>query len=164
MLYRMTVLRRPAEFEQLGLLGEQQEDEEQAHAIADRLRDTSLVEQFEYLVNAGEGQVRPVRRYGLHPATRQFVLDTHPEDPELIRAAHLRLGELLEVQAPESPHIETYLEAGYHLFEASEFDRAFEMLGSASAWLRHSSRLSRSLGNSGSWLGAFWQTLSSSPC
>ena len=56
-LYRMTVLRQPAEWSLLGLLGEQDEDEETALATAEGLRDTSLLEQMEVFVQLAKDQV-----------------------------------------------------------------------------------------------------------
>src|SRR5207248_2793483 len=41
--------------------------------------------------------------------------------------------------------IEIDLEAGYHLFQAGEYDRAYELLGSASDWLRNRGRVREGL-------------------
>src|SRR5262249_40754725 len=50
---------------------------------------------------------------------------------------HRRVGEFLAAAAKDSPWIETVLEAGHHLFQAGQYDRACELLGSASEWLRN---------------------------
>jgi hypothetical protein len=49
-LYRMTVLRQPAEWDLLELLGEPDEPKAQTLETAERLRDTSLLEQVELLI------------------------------------------------------------------------------------------------------------------
>jgi len=86
-----------------------------------------------------------VREYTLHPATAQFIVEQFGDDPALRHAAHARFGDYLEAQAARSPYIETYLEAGYHLFQAGEFDRASELLGSASDWLQDHGRVREGL-------------------
>lgn len=116
-LYRMTVLRRPAEWSLLGLLGEEDEPEDAALATAERLRDTSLLEQVESLRVVGTGTDT---LYTLHPATVQFIRDAHPNTPELRLGAHRRLGERLEAEAKTSRFVETGIEAGHHLFESGE--------------------------------------------
>ena len=144
-LYRMTVLRQPAEWSLLGLLGEQEEDEETALATAEGLRDTSLLEQMEVFVQAGEDQAKMVPHFLLHPATAQFITDAHPADPGLLLATHRRLGDHLAAEAETSPYIETNIEAGHHLFEAGDYDRAYELLGPASDWLRNRGRVREGL-------------------
>ncbi len=137
MLYRMTLLRRPAEWELLELLGDDNEATAVAAATAGRLLGTSLLERLEQIVNASGGKVRRLTRFALHPATRKFVMAAFGDAPGLRLAAHLRLGEFLEEMAKASPYIETDLEAGHHLLMAHRYDRAYELLGSASDWLRN---------------------------
>jgi tetratricopeptide (TPR) repeat protein len=136
MLYRTTLLRRPWEPDLIPHLGEPDEDATAAQATAKRLSRTSLLEQVEY----GKG-----RRYTLHPATVQFVMRRFGEMEALRRETHRRVGEHLEAQAKTSRYIETDIEAGHHLFEAGEYDRAYELLGSASDWLRNHGRVRESL-------------------
>ncbi|HVT59581.1 MAG TPA: tetratricopeptide repeat protein [Thermoanaerobaculia bacterium] len=140
MLYRMTLLRRPWEWSLMAVLGEEAETDEAAFATAERLRRTSLLEQVELLVHAGEGKVAAVRHYTLHPATAQFVRERFADDETLLTPAHRRLGERLEVEAKTSPFIDVDLEAGHHLFQAGEYDRAYELLGPAADWLREHGR------------------------
>ena len=45
-----------------------------------------------------------------------------------------------------SPYIETDIEAGHHLFQAGEYDRAYELLGAASDWLQDHGRVREGLG------------------
>ena len=133
-LYRMTVLRQPAEWDLLELLGEPDEPATRSLETAQRLRDTSLLEQVELRVRVSEDRIGRSTRYTLHPATERFIREAHGELPELRIQAHRRLGEHLEAAVKESPYIETIIEAGHHLLEAGEPDRAYELLGSASEW------------------------------
>ena len=144
-LYRMTVLRLPAEWSLLGLLGDPAETEETALATAERLRDTSLLEQMELFVQTAKNTFGTVTRYGLHPATVQFIIEAHLADHDLLLATHHRLGERLEADAKTSQYIEIYMEAGYHLFEAGDYDRANGILGSASNWLQRRGRVREGL-------------------
>ena len=144
-LYRMTVLRRPVDWSLLGLLGEEDQPEAAALATAERLRDTSLLEQVELFAPVSAERIGTVTRYTLHPATVQFIGEAHPDAPALSLGAHRCLGEHLEAVAKDSPDIETHIEAGHHLFEAGEVNRACELLGSASEWLQGRGRVRESL-------------------
>ncbi|WP_313927671.1 toll/interleukin-1 receptor domain-containing protein [Pseudoxanthomonas sp.] len=132
-LYRMTLLRTPAGWDLLAFLGEEDEPEQQALATAERLRDSSLLEQAELMIKIGPDRLGTVTRYSLHPATARFVVTAHPDAPDLKLATHRRLGEHLA--AENSRYIETDIEAGHHLFEAREYDRACEILAIAASWL-----------------------------
>ncbi len=66
-------------------------------------------------------------------------------DEALRREAHRRVGEHLEAQAATSPYIETGIEAGHHLLAGGEADRSYELLGSASDWLREHGRIREGL-------------------
>ncbi len=145
MLYRMTVLRMPAEWELLLLLGEEGESEAAAEVTAKHLRDTSLLEQLELRVTVGKDKVGRVTEYVLHPTTKRFIGEVHGNEPELLKAAHLRLGTYLEARVPESPYVETNIEAGIHLFEADELNRASDLLGAASEWLQSHGRVREGL-------------------
>ncbi|MCH8084301.1 MAG: TIR domain-containing protein, partial [Myxococcales bacterium] len=144
-LYRMTVLRQPAEWDLLGFLGEADEPAKRALETAQRLRDTSLLEQVELRVRVSKDQLGTSTRYTLHPATVRFIREAHGDLPELRIQAHHRLGEHLEATAKESPYIDTDIEAGHHLFEAGEYDRAYKLLGSASSWLQNHGRVREGL-------------------
>jgi tetratricopeptide (TPR) repeat protein len=137
MLYRMTLLRVPWEWKLVAVLGEEEEGEEAARAIAGKLRGTSLLEMVEVLGRTIGGKIDSVHHYTLHPATSQFVRDRVGNDEPLRRAAHRRLGGYLEAEARISPLINTALEAGHHLFQVCEYNRACELLISASAWLQN---------------------------
>ena len=143
-LYRMTVLRRPVEWPILGLLGEPDESEECALAGAERLRDTSLLEQLEVLVRVGTDRIA-VTHYNLHPTTARFIEDAHGESSDLRLDAHRRLGDRLEAVVKDSPYIETQIEAGHHLFEARLYDRASVLLVRASGWLQRHGRVREGL-------------------
>jgi len=145
MLYRMTLLRRPWEWKLAAVLGEEGGTEGAALATAERLRRTSLLETVELLVRAAEDKIGTARRYTLHPATAQFVRQRFGDDKQLLRNAHRRLGDLLEAVAQTSNFVEVNLEAGYHLFQAGEYDRAYELLGLASTWLQQHGRVREGL-------------------
>ncbi len=144
-LHRMTVLRRPAEWSLLELLGEPDEPLDQATATAERLRDTSLLEQVEIRARVSQGEVGTITRYALHPATVRFIVEAQEASPERLKQVHRRIGEHLEAVAKESRYIEVGLEAGHHLFEGGEFDRACPVLGRASDWLRVRGRVREGL-------------------
>jgi tetratricopeptide (TPR) repeat protein len=135
MLFRMTLLRRSWEWKLAAVLGEE-EDQKVALATAERLRGTSMLEAIEFASG---------RRYTLHPATVQFVRDRFGDDEMLCRATHRRMGDYLEAEAKTSPFIEVDLDAGYHLFQAGEYDRAYDLLGTASDWLRDHGRVREGL-------------------
>ena len=144
-LYRMTILRQPAELDLLALLGEPEEPPERALDTARRLRDTSLLEQVELLVRVGEDKIGTRAHFTLHPATQRFIQTAHDASPELLNEAHRRLGEHLEAAAKESQILETIVEAGHHLFETAEYDRAYQLLGAASDWLQGRGRVREGL-------------------
>ena len=106
-LYRMTVLRQPAEWELLGLLGEPDEPAARTLEAGRRLRDTSLLEQVELRVRVSKDRIGTSTRYTLHPATERFIREAHGDLPELRTQAHRRLGEHLEAAVKESAYIET---------------------------------------------------------
>jgi tetratricopeptide (TPR) repeat protein len=137
MLYRMTLLRRPWDWDLMKVLGEEEESPETAEATAERLRRTSLLEQVDLSAQFRQGGVC---RYTVHPATAQFIRLRFGEDEPLRLSTHRRVGTYLEAQAKTSPSIEVYIEAGHHLFQAGEYDRSCELLGSASDWLQDRGR------------------------
>ena len=141
MLFRMSLLRGSWGWELVQVLGDP--DQADAEAVAQRLRGTSLLEQVELLTQA-EGGPRLVTRHTLHPATVEFIRRRFAGE-EIAQDAHRRIGEFLEGQVAKSPYIETGLEAGHHLFQAGLYDRAYELLGSASDWLRNHGRVREGL-------------------
>ena len=144
-LYRMTELRQPAEWDVLELLGEPDEPAARALETAQHLRDTSLLEQVELRVSVSENQFAKRTHYTLHPETQRLIRDAYGDSPELRLQTHRRLGEHLEGVAKESSFIENHIEGGQHLFEAGEYDRAFELLGLASDWLQTRGRVREGL-------------------
>src|SRR5271166_4170750 len=145
MLYRMTLLRRPWEWDLMRELGEPEEPPEAAESTAERLRSTSLLEQVDLLVRGGDGRPAPVPHYTVHPATAEFIRRRFGDDAPLRLDTHRRVGMYLESQAAASPYIETDIEAGHHLFQAGEYDRASELLGSSSQWLQNRGRVREGL-------------------
>jgi tetratricopeptide (TPR) repeat protein len=136
MLYRMTLLRRPWAWDLMTQLGEPEEVAATAQATARRLSQSSLLEQ----VDLGEE-----RRYTLHPATAQFIRTPFGHDALLRHETHRRVGDYLEAHAKNSPDIEVKIEAGHHLLQAGEYDRANKLLGSASRWLQNHGRVREGL-------------------
>jgi tetratricopeptide (TPR) repeat protein len=136
MLYRMTLLRLPWEKELMEQLGEEGQPLSRSRKTANRLADTSLLEELEYRDSGGS----PLLLYALHPSTVEFVKWRFGDDPGLRLATHLRVGSFLENQAQQSPYVSTIAEAGWHLFQSKEYDRACEMLGYASVWLKNHGR------------------------
>jgi tetratricopeptide (TPR) repeat protein len=132
MLYRMTLLRRPSEWELMALLGEAEDDRKASFSTAERLRATSLLEQLKVQVVNAEGRLRRVCRYTLHPAIYQFIRRSFREADIDRGATHRRLGGYFEREFHLLPLIETALEGSYHLFQAEEFDRASLLVGLAS--------------------------------
>jgi tetratricopeptide (TPR) repeat protein len=131
MLFRTTVLRRPWERDLVQHLGEPEETAEVAEATAQRLRQTSLLEAVDLRTRQGV-----TRHDTVHPATAKYVKHRFGDDPAVRLGAHRRVGEYYEAKAKSSSFIEYYFEAGHHLFQAGEYDRAFELLGPASNWLQ----------------------------
>ena len=127
MLYRMTLSHRPWTQKLTRLLGEPEEPESMAEATEKRLERTSLLEvpvESEH------------RLFTLHPATTQYIEGHFPSDELLRLATHRRVGAYLEAEAKKSLDIdikiEIRVEAGYHLFQVGEYDRAYILLGPAS--------------------------------
>src|SRR5207248_2032051 len=129
-------LRRPWDWGLMAHLGDANEDAVVAEGVAEGLCRTSLLEAAE----VGEAP-----HYTLHPATTAYVRERWLDDAALRLETHRRVGAYLEEQAKTSRWIETDLEAGHHLFEAGEYDRAFELLGSASTWLQQCGRVREGL-------------------
>ncbi len=127
MLFRMTLLHLPWEWDLVSELGEEGEPASQTEHTAERLRRTSLLEQLDVLRQTGY-----VPHFTIHPATAQFAARHFPADSVLRQAAHRRVGTYYETLASKSPYIEDHIEAGHHLFQAREFDRSFDLLGAAS--------------------------------
>jgi tetratricopeptide (TPR) repeat protein len=136
MLFRMTLLRRPWDWGLVAHLGDAGEDAATAEHTGEELCRTSLLE----TADVGGG-----RRYTLHPATAAYIRSRYSDDERLRRETHRRVGDYLGERAKTSEGIETDLEAGHHLFEAGEYDRACELLVSASNWLQNHGRVREGL-------------------
>lgn len=146
MLSRMTLLRWPWQWEQMKVLGETDESDKQAQDTAEQLLGTSLIEQMELEVPVGQGRMVSVRHFMLHPSIAQFVRAQVRIDHPLRETLHRRVGDYLEGKATETRQFEIGVEAGYHLLEAGEYDRAHELLWSCSNWLRRRGQLREGLG------------------
>jgi tetratricopeptide (TPR) repeat protein len=144
MLYRMTLLRRPWQWPLMVVLGEEGDGNEEAFATAERLRRTSLLEQILLFGQVEDGKLNAVRHFALHSTTVRFVREQFGQAEALEKATHRRLGDYLEAEAERLRSTEA-LEAGFHLFQAGEYDRAYELLGLASDWLQEHGRVREGL-------------------
>ena len=131
MLFRMTQLVRPWDWDLMMQLGEIDEDEDVTERTAENLRKTSLIGQvMERRAN------RWVRLFQIHPMTARFIAGQFDEDEaeETRGETYRRVGTYLEKLAEaETPvDIRVPMEAGCYLFKCEEFNRAYELLGSAS--------------------------------
>jgi len=140
MLDRMTLLRRPWELSLERELGEPGEPLEMADATAARLRRTSLLEQVDLMMRDGLA-----RHEAIHPATAQFVARRFGDDRALRQVAHGRIGAFYEAKSNTSPYIDDRIEAGHHLLQAGEYNRACDLLGPASEWLWQHGRVREGL-------------------
>ncbi len=142
MLFRMTLLRRPWDWDMMMQLGESDHDD-RTEETAQRLRETSLLTQLEEKDVEG----KPVRLYQVHPMTAKFVAAQFDESAaaELGQATYQHVGTYLEKLLKTSPHINVGLDAGHYLIQCGEFDRAFEILGSASQTLLQWGQVRRSI-------------------
>lgn len=137
MLFRISLLRRPFEEDLIACLGEEDGTADDARRSAAVLGSTSLLEDCERIVPTSSGSVRR-RHLTVHASTASFAIMKFPNASELIRTSHRRIGTYFETEARTSLAI--YIEAGHHLFEADEYDRAYELLGSASDFLTQRGR------------------------
>jgi tetratricopeptide (TPR) repeat protein len=145
MLFRMTLLRHPWDDGLLPHLGDPEADAESARLTARTLVATSLLEEVTLTVvedHAGRAR-RPF--YAVHSHTAGFVRSRFQDTGDLAEASHRRIGTYLEEQARSSPDLSVDLEAGHHLFEAGEYDRAGALLVAASDHLRGWGRVRESL-------------------
>jgi len=134
MLFRMTLLLRPCDWEMMLQLGENGENKSEASATARKLKNTSLVVQLED--RDLEGTL--VNLYELHPMTAKFISKQFDEREAsaLKQETYLRIGTYLENMAKKPSDIRIHIDAGQYLFLCGEYDRAYELLGSASVGLR----------------------------
>ena len=130
MLFRMTLLRRPWDDGLLPYLADPEDDADVARRTAGTLSGTSLLEQVNLTVANRAGRSRRPF-YTVHAVTSVFVKRRFLDARDLIVETHRRVGTHLEEQASLSTDLSISLEAGYHLFEAVEYDRAFALLGAA---------------------------------
>jgi tetratricopeptide (TPR) repeat protein len=137
MLFRMTFLRRPWEWGLMSALGEPEEDAAAAEATAERLTRTSLLERVEVLRNVPGGSRQLMRYYTLHPETAEFATSRQQDDEAHREITHRRIGNWFAADATSHPFLETYIDAGHHLFAAGDYERSCEFLGRSSDWLRH---------------------------
>lgn len=129
MLFRMTLLRRPWDWDLMMQLGDMDDLEDQIEITINKLRTTSLLGDVQEL-----RENRWVRRFQVHPTTARFVTErmAASEADILKQATYLRIGSYLEEAHRTSRDVNDVLDAGHYLFAGGEFDRAYELLESAS--------------------------------
>ncbi len=146
MLYRMTLLRQPWDWELMLQLGDPAAPEAEVEALADRLRQSSLLESVDLIIKQSKAELpKPIRHFTIHPATSRYIVTRHGDDEALRRVAHERIGTFLEAKAKHSPYIDVDIEAGHHLFEAGAYERAITLLDAASDWLQDRGRVREGL-------------------
>jgi len=130
MLFRMTLLLHPCDWEMMLQLGENGESESESSVTARKLKNTSLVVQLE------DRDLRNL--YELHPMTAKFISKQFDEGEAnaLKQETYLYIGTYLENLAKALLDIRAGIDAGQYLFLCGEYDRAVELLGSASDWLQ----------------------------
>ncbi len=139
MLTRMTFMVSPWDWDLLvECHGDRDAEKAAVEATAQTLRRVSLLGEL-----AVEGDGRPATLYEVHPATARFVRERAAEEElEALRLETCRrVGTLLERRAAASTTLGDDLDAGHYLFECGEYDRAYELLGSAAGWLRNRGRV-----------------------
>ncbi|MEM8558922.1 MAG: tetratricopeptide repeat protein [Bacteroidota bacterium] len=139
MLFRATLLYRPADWDTLCVLGDPDATLEQTEAVIERLRQAALLNTTEVIVQtAKDPRPQRTRRYYVHAATTAFVREQIPnaEAAALAQATYLRLGTYLEELAKTSPDLTVDVDAGHYLFKARAFDRSNALLGSVAEWLQ----------------------------
>jgi hypothetical protein len=144
MLFRMTLLQRPCNDGLLLQLGEPEDSADVTRCTARTLANTSLLEQITLTVTTHDGQARRPF-WTVHAATVAFARSRFGDGHDLVAASHLRIGKYLEEYAWTSTSLAVRLEAGYHRFEAGEYESAGELLGSASQLLQRWGRFREGL-------------------
>lgn len=132
LLVRLTVLRRPWDWDLMrALAGPDLRDDQAAAAIA-ALRDSSLLtEVLEARASGGERL-----HFEAHPSVSAFVLEHTPDAPQLGAQAYRMAGDFLEGRAGPSSPLQDDIDAGHYLLEAGERDRAARLLGATSEYLQ----------------------------
>jgi tetratricopeptide (TPR) repeat protein len=144
MLFRMTLLRRPWDDELLPYLADPEDDADAALRVAHMLQATSLLEHSDLTVTSRDGRSSRRPYHSLHAATSAFVKKYFNDSDSVTVPTHHRIGTHLEERARQSGDLPLFLEAGYHLFQAGEYDRAFELLNPALLYMQRRGRVRES--------------------
>lgn len=140
MLFRMTVLRRPWDWDLMLQLGEPNASTEETETTIKHLRETSLLGELETWEDE-----RWAKYFHIHPATARFVAEKTDNTEELYHDICLRIGNYLEELGKTSRELAIHLDAGHYLFLSSEYNRAGELLGPISAWFQKQGRVHEGL-------------------
>ena len=138
MLFRMTCLVRPWDWNLMMELGEAEDEKAETEKTAMHLRRTSLLGEVE---EWREDKLQ--RLFQLHPATAKFIESRFEEKEagDLRFNTYSRVGTYLEKKTETLEDIQIPLDGGHCLFECREFDRASELLWLVSDWLLERGRL-----------------------
>ena len=133
MLFRLSCLYRPCDWDLLMELGEPDEKKNRTEECAERLCGTSLVIQSEVRYDD-----KWQWRFSVHPATVRFISERidSTEQEALRLETYLRAGTFLEKFVKTSQDIYDGLDAGHYMFECGEYDKSYEQLGPASQYLQ----------------------------
>jgi tetratricopeptide (TPR) repeat protein len=123
MLFRMTLLLRPWDWNMMMQLGELSEEESITEGTAQKLRETSLLGRIEDMDANGKW----VNLFQIHPITAKFITrQFNGREAETLRQeTYRRIGIYLEKLVETSPDIRTPLDTGLYFYKCGEFDRAF---------------------------------------
>ena len=132
MLFRMTLLRRPWDWDLMMQLDDD-DAEDQTEATIGKLRATSLLGEIQEW-----RRDRWLRLFQMHSTTVKFITErTDASEANFLKqTAYLRVGTYLEEMAKTSTILNDYLDAGHYLLACGEFDRAYELIGPTSQWLQ----------------------------
>ena len=128
LLVRATVLREPGSKELLEALAG---FDESTKEVIDLLCKATLLTEVEERQVSGA----PQRLYEVHPMVIRLALQHSSEAKELQEQGHRRAGEFLEAKAESSRNMMVHVAATYHLRQAGEVDRAFDLAGPLVQWL-----------------------------
>jgi len=136
LLTRLTVLRRPADWDLLRALCDPDDEEGTKDRAIRRLRDASLL--TEVRQRRPEGGEVPF--FEVHSTLVGFVLGLS-DNAEALQAEGFHLaGLFLENRAQSSRESNLHLEAGHYLYEAAEYNRSFGLLWPIAEWQSNQGR------------------------
>jgi len=141
LLVRLTVLRRPADWDLVLALADPEAPPEEKTAAARELRRWSLL--TEVAERRADGGLD--RLYLVHPSVADLARGQAPDLDSLQTQAYRLAGDFLAERSQKPDWLHEIPEAGHYLFEAGEVARAFELLWGLAQELGNRGRCSHSL-------------------